>query len=318
MKRLLLVLCIATTLPTFAQATGVEAGTAGAAALNRQDYNEAIRQFTLALKAGDLAPDDQELAYLNRGKAHLAKGEYQLASADLRQAIKLRPDDAEAKDALQVALAGPPKPEPKVQPAHGRHPSQHAKNPWGVLAILPGDYWMEMDAKPEYYLHYQWETPGKSLAFSGLDHSGNPIAGRYQLDPATPGITGLTAYRKSATATTVEISGNDFAETGDQDGTTIRHVYQQTSALAFQVTTQTYMGGAWKTTKTANFVQVTPAIVQALGWKARTGDSAALKLFKEFGASVKQGVFDRVNTEIQNAGHPKAPPAPDPQAAPNQ
>jgi tetratricopeptide (TPR) repeat protein len=56
-------------------------GNAGLSALNRGSYREAIRLFTRAIKAGDLAAADQEFAYLNRGKAYLLEGRKTLALA---------------------------------------------------------------------------------------------------------------------------------------------------------------------------------------------------------------------------------------------
>src|SRR6185312_10198341 len=60
--------------PIGANATGVADGAAGMAALERGDYKVAISLFTRALKAGDLRPQDQELAYLKRGEAELGLG----------------------------------------------------------------------------------------------------------------------------------------------------------------------------------------------------------------------------------------------------
>ena len=67
------ILLLALAAATLAHANGAQDGEAGLAALKRGADDEAIRLFTRAIASGDLAPDDQEFAYLNRGKAYLAR-----------------------------------------------------------------------------------------------------------------------------------------------------------------------------------------------------------------------------------------------------
>lgn len=71
---------------------------AGMAALTRGDNAEAIRLFTQALnaKAGLKGPD-RELAYVKRAEARLAAGQRDLAAADAAKALKLNPEDSEAR-----------------------------------------------------------------------------------------------------------------------------------------------------------------------------------------------------------------------------
>ena len=87
------------------QAGGIEDGTAGVEALKRGSYDEAIRLFTKAIKGGDLTNDDLEFAYFNRGQTYLDKGDKKHAIADLKQAVRLNPDDTDAQRSLHLALS---------------------------------------------------------------------------------------------------------------------------------------------------------------------------------------------------------------------
>ena len=90
--------------PVLAWSDGAADGDAGLVALKGGDWDRAILAFTRALGAGDLAPDDQELAYLGRGEAWLAKGDREHAEIDLRRALALKPSDIEAQAALRRVL----------------------------------------------------------------------------------------------------------------------------------------------------------------------------------------------------------------------
>lgn len=90
-------------LPSIAQADSLADATAGNRALDTGSYNQAITLYTRALKAGDLPPEHQATAYLNRGLAHFKKNDYQAAVADFAQALRLRPDDEDARQYLAIA-----------------------------------------------------------------------------------------------------------------------------------------------------------------------------------------------------------------------
>ena len=82
-------------------ATGASAGSyddfaSGLSAVNRGDSDQAIGFFTSALAAGDLNAGLVPVAYLERARAHLEKGECPAAIADAGAAIKLKPDYFEA------------------------------------------------------------------------------------------------------------------------------------------------------------------------------------------------------------------------------
>ena len=89
---------------TAARADGADAGNRGLQALDQGDYDGAIALFTHALKYGQLADEDQEFAYANRGDAYLKKGDLSLAIADLDRARQMKPDDTDAQNDLIAAL----------------------------------------------------------------------------------------------------------------------------------------------------------------------------------------------------------------------
>ena len=82
----------------------------GIAARNRGNWDAAIAFLDKALEAGDLNPDLQYVAHIDRGQAHANKGELDAALADLAVCIDLRPDDPDAliaRASLYLALAKP-------------------------------------------------------------------------------------------------------------------------------------------------------------------------------------------------------------------
>jgi tetratricopeptide (TPR) repeat protein len=85
-------------------ANGADDGNRGLQAMQQNDYDGAIADFTHALKYGHLEGDDQEFAYANRGRAYLRKGDTSLAIADLDRARQMKPDDADAQNDMLTAL----------------------------------------------------------------------------------------------------------------------------------------------------------------------------------------------------------------------
>ena len=92
-------------LGTRVEATGADDGNAGLQALKQGAYDEAIRDFSRALASGQLNPDEQEFAYYGRGMAYGYKQQYGAAISDLKVAVRLKPDDADAQSALESAIA---------------------------------------------------------------------------------------------------------------------------------------------------------------------------------------------------------------------
>lgn len=106
MKSFLVLAALAVLVTTsVALANATDDGNAGLDALNSGAYDKAITLFTRAIKSGELAGDDKEFAYLNRGKAYLGKQDYKDALPDLREALRLNPDDADAQGSLNLALS---------------------------------------------------------------------------------------------------------------------------------------------------------------------------------------------------------------------
>jgi len=68
----------------------------GRAAAEAEQYDEAIRQYTLAIKSGRLPQTDLAKAYYWRGSAHTKKGDLDEGVADCTRAIELAPKDPEA------------------------------------------------------------------------------------------------------------------------------------------------------------------------------------------------------------------------------
>jgi tetratricopeptide (TPR) repeat protein len=99
-------LALAAGAPAHAGSGPAEDGNAGLDALGKGDYETAIKMFTRVLKSPGLSPSDKELAYSQRGIAHLKHGDSKLAVADLQKALALKPDDQEAQSALDQAKAG--------------------------------------------------------------------------------------------------------------------------------------------------------------------------------------------------------------------
>jgi lipoprotein NlpI len=69
---------------------------AGLAALQRGEYDEAIRLSTRALESGELSPENRAIVFSSRGLAWSDKKDYDRAIADYTEAIRLNPQDAQA------------------------------------------------------------------------------------------------------------------------------------------------------------------------------------------------------------------------------
>jgi tetratricopeptide (TPR) repeat protein len=91
-------------LAPLARAGGVDDANSGLAALNRADYDGAILLFTRAINSGELEAADRENGLACRGHAYLKVGRYSQAIADLDEARRLRPDDADAQNDLVIAI----------------------------------------------------------------------------------------------------------------------------------------------------------------------------------------------------------------------
>jgi tetratricopeptide (TPR) repeat protein len=138
-----LVLAVALTVPSFAMADPVEDGNAGLTALQQGDYKHAISLFTRALASSKLTGDDREFAYSQRGTAYLKDGAYTSAISDFEHALKLKPDDADAKSGLEDARSHASEASARRSESSGRTESpagatQAAQS--GMEALNNGDY----------------------------------------------------------------------------------------------------------------------------------------------------------------------------------
>ncbi|KAM8832526.1 tetratricopeptide repeat protein 32 [Spinachia spinachia] len=66
----------------------------------RVDFNEAVEDFTSAIKADCRF----EIPFYNRGLIHYRLGFFNQAKSDFQQALKLKPDFEDAKESLQQTL----------------------------------------------------------------------------------------------------------------------------------------------------------------------------------------------------------------------
>jgi tetratricopeptide (TPR) repeat protein len=272
---------------TSAHASSTDDGNAGLTALNHGSFDEAIRLFSHAIKAGDLSTDDQEFAYLNRGKAYLAKGRKTLALADFRKAARLKPDDAEAQAALQSAVSGR-----AAQLAAPAAPQRvDPKAAWGPLALLVGNYWMLIEKDPVMYTECQWQSAYVQMTCTGLTKTGKAFSQGYQIDPATRKITYFTLAPDGSRAEEqpVEVSDRAYAIDITKDGKYSRLDYTSTDATAFQVSEEDFDGTDWKTQPaTLKLVAVSADVVQALGWKE--GKDSGHSFWKDLGKSLAGSV----------------------------
>lgn len=94
--RLFLSAILIFTVTAAAHATGLDEASAGLAAAQRGDDDEALRRYSAAIAAGDLSPFNVMLAHHNRGNTYQDKGDYRRAIPEYDIAIRLRPGYAEA------------------------------------------------------------------------------------------------------------------------------------------------------------------------------------------------------------------------------
>ncbi len=263
MNRLILAAALALTVATGTFAAAVDDGNAGLEALNSGAYDKAIALFTRAIKSGQLAGDDKEFAYLNRGKAYLGKHAYARAVADLRMAVKISPDDADAKDALQQALA--------LQTSGGGAPGaplHDAARGWGMLSALAGRYfWYQPQGKKpnEQYIYYDWLTPQQVLRYTIWSKDKRVAVGEYQLDPSTGKLIEAEALTSGVYYGTASATSGGVTEYFFLNGTPLRQVASGSGGTINQVT-QRYQGGDWQTISTVQVVETNIAELTAAGF----------------------------------------------------
>jgi tetratricopeptide (TPR) repeat protein len=100
------------------------------------DYAHAAQLFTRAINSGKLSNDDKEFAFVQRGTAYLNLGKTKDAVQDFQRALKLKPDDDDARQELQQAKNSGGTPSPRnVSGGNGEEAAQA-----GADAMSAGDY----------------------------------------------------------------------------------------------------------------------------------------------------------------------------------
>ena len=252
-------------------------GNAGLDALNHGSYAEAVRLFTKALKAGDLDKDDQEFAYLSRGKAYLGEGKKALATADFKKAALLKPGDADVQAAMQSVYGG------GVVIAKAAPVPINPDAAWGPIVSMLDKYWMELTPDPAAYSICRWQTPHRMIACEGLAKNGKQFAQTYELDPST-GVITFRATSPIPYAANVVVQDTSYTIDAQSANGRYRETYSPIDATHMQMTFELYEAGTLKGQKTYGLIQTTPEFVQALNW--RPGKDKTHSVWKDIGQSL--------------------------------
>jgi tetratricopeptide (TPR) repeat protein len=245
---------------TAAKADGAQDGEAGLQALDHGSYDEAVRLFTRALNARDLSNDDREFAYLSRGKAYLGKGDKTDALADLRQAVKLKPDDADAQAALSQVVEG----------QAGQTPAQSSGgDPWGMLAGMAGRYyWYQPPGVDPHALvfHFAWAKPNLALSTSIRSKTTTVQIQEYQFDDASAkllwaGYVSNALYYGTAEATTSSVVIYSYS-----NGTPGRESLTLAGDGSIRDQGQVFKDGAWSNAGDALLVEVSQETLEDQGF----------------------------------------------------
>ena len=246
-----------------AHAGGVQDGEAGLAASDRGDYSEAVRLITKALSASDLDASDRELAYLNRGKAYLAEGDQAHGVADLREAVRLKADDAEAREALHQALSA----------ASAVNVPQSADEvaPWGLLGRMSGQYyWYEVPGVDPHtaYLMYAWITPGKVLSAVVRNKKGVAAAVEFVLNDDGRRLLMAGQYATGAVYGTAASRGDTAYEWSYQDNTAVTDTLRREADGSVTLTQTRFANGRWQPQDgSARLVETSNDEIAAQGFK---------------------------------------------------
>lgn len=251
-----------TTANVFANAN--DDGNAGLDALNSGSYDKAVTLFTRALKSGQLAGDDEEFAYLNRAKAYIGKQEYAKATADLKMALKLNPNDTDAQNALDETQSKP-------AAITKRTPSAHITSPkgWGMLATLVDRYyWYDEQGRDahKYVMHYEWENPQQVLRYIVRSKSGKIAVGEYRLDPATGKILEAEATSTATIYGTATMTPTQETEYFYVNGVPVRTIATLSPDGSISDKVQHYVNSAWQDSSTTQFNEVSLADAQNAGF----------------------------------------------------
>jgi tetratricopeptide (TPR) repeat protein len=250
---------------------GIADGKAGLAALQAGKYDEAIRLFTRALQPGRLSAEDTEFAYLNRGQAYEAKGDLNHAIADFKKAVKLKPDDADAQNALNEVnskLADASAPPPPAEPP----PPPPPADPWGFYDDMVGRcYWRQaLGHDPhETWVKYAWIAQGQSLSAKVRDKTGQTEVGEYTRDAHTGSIIYSAMVQDLQVYGTLAVAADSILQYTYLNGLPGRDILKRDPAGGFVVTHQAFLNGSWRDTTTVHLVEASSDDLIAQGMLKR-------------------------------------------------
>jgi tetratricopeptide (TPR) repeat protein len=246
-------------------ASAVDDGNAGLEALNSGDLDNAIKLFTRAINSGTMSPEDKEFAYLNRGKAYLAKRDYKLAKKDLRLALKLNPADGDVQTALDEVE--------RASTAHLDHRAEiGAEHSWGLLGTLADRcFWHPMNGKKPHYavLCYKWAEPQKVLDYTVSTKSDVIESGEYKIDSSTGAIVEAVALATVTLYATAADRAQSFVEYTFFQSTPFKSESTLQPDGSIIVGTDKFENGAWVTASTLTYSPVTEEELAAEGFRKK-------------------------------------------------
>lgn len=250
-----------------AHAGGVEDGNAGLDALNAGQYDEAIRLFTRALQPGRLKPQDREFAYFNRGKAYAAKGDLAHAAGDLKQAVRLSPDDADAQKSLDEVLArqngaaiGVGGSDGAGQADGASAQTTDATASWGMLSAMAGRYyWYQVAGEDPHaaYVKLAWATPQEALSVIVASKTDQLRVAEYKMDDRSHKILVAELAMYKPQYGTIEATASRATEYTYVAGAPIRVIDKLQPDGSILETRQTFANAAWRDASTARLVETT-------------------------------------------------------------
>jgi tetratricopeptide (TPR) repeat protein len=297
-------------------AGGIEDGTAGITALRGGQYDDAVRLFTKALTDKKLSKNDQELAYLGRGKALLAQRKLQEAKTDLIKAVALNPDDLDAKATLSLVTSGISQPQTLQSSAKVPSSLPAPSAIWGPYAALAGHAWIMVDKEPLGYFYVSWKEFDKKLISTGLTKTGSKVKSVMEIDKKTGRLFSIDETQgmpRIRLDTTTQESDRSIS-VGDIKGHPIRQTLTKVSAAGYSLMTEFDNGTGWKVVGSQLLFEGTQENIAALGWKARPSEwkvlmSGMLEAMKQ-GAmeGAREGIrggADQLSRKINPEGKPK-------------
>jgi tetratricopeptide (TPR) repeat protein len=231
--------------------------TAAHAAFIRGDYPQALSLYAKVLASPALPPAQRSALLTSRGYAHLRMNRNAEAAADFRNAIALDPKDEDASDALFVLQ------NKAASPATA--PPPEASNGWGLLARLPGRYWIQSEKKATLHLRYEWAKIGVAMQFAGKDLRGNRIEGKYFIDPGRNMIRVMYTHKGKILSADLSINGDQVIETVPGKAGKRQVINTQTDG-SFTIVTQKMNSKKWQDSSTVILSPASEQMIASLAW----------------------------------------------------